>query len=93
MCDCYCSMRSRHNWLLQKEHPSRTVETFGLAGLVAVAAFVLGAVFALNGLLFLSGVWAAANFAGAVAAGVTGMWFWRKQKPGEAGSELPKMST
>jgi len=69
------------------------VETFGLAGLVAVAAFVLGAVFALNGLLFLSGVWAAANFAGAVAAGVAGMWFWRKQKPGEAGSELPKMST
>jgi SSS family solute:Na+ symporter len=65
-----------------EEQPGRTVETFGLAGLVAVAAFVVGAVFALNGLLFLSGVWAAANFAGAVAAGVTGMWFWRKQKPG-----------
>jgi hypothetical protein len=38
-----------------EEQPDRTVETFGLAGLVAVAAFVVGAVFALNGLLFLSG--------------------------------------
>jgi len=64
-----------------EEHPSRTVETFGLAGILAVVAFAVGAIFALNGLLFLSGVWAAVNFAGAAAAGVVAIWFWRKQKP------------
>ena len=67
------------------ERPVHAVATFGLAGLVAAVAFAVGAVFGLNGLLFVSGTVAAANFAGAAAAAAVGTWLWRKQKPGEAG--------
>ena len=65
--------------------PSRTVQIFGLAGLLAVLAFATAAVFGLNALLFLKGGTAAAHTTGAAIAMLAGFWLWRKHKQGEVG--------
>ena len=64
--------------LAGEEQPAQAAATFGLSGLIAVAAFAAAAVFGLNALLFLRGQVVAAHWAGAVLAMLVGAWLWRK---------------
>ena len=61
-----------------EKEPTGAVETFGLAGIMAVIAFAITAVFGLNALLFVKRDGVALNLAGAAAAALAGWWFWRK---------------
>ena len=65
-----------------KSQPTRTVQTFGLVGLLAVVAFAIAGVFGLNALFFLKGSTAAVHSTGAALAILAGFWLWRKYKGG-----------